>query len=82
MLSYAYFNQGIYDQGKKWCLKVYKKMEQMPVDRRYRINSMYADYFETPYEEIKYLRQHLEIDNQNPRTYYDLGLAYMNIIPI
>jgi tetratricopeptide (TPR) repeat protein len=79
MLSYAYFNQRIYDQGKIWCLKVFKKMEQMTPLQKIRINSMYADYFETPYEKIMFLKQHLEIDNQNPRTYYALGLAYLNI---
>jgi tetratricopeptide (TPR) repeat protein len=35
--------------------------------------------FETPYEEIKYLKQFLEIDNQVPAIFYDLGIAYNHL---
>ncbi len=29
-----------------------------------------------PFEELKYKRQYLEIDDQYPGTYYDIGLTY------
>jgi tetratricopeptide (TPR) repeat protein len=79
MLPFAYANQGLYFQAKKWCLKVYKKREQMSMMQKAHTNWMYAFYFETPYEEIKYLKQELEIDNQLPVHYYELGRVYNNL---
>jgi tetratricopeptide (TPR) repeat protein len=38
---------------------------------------MYSLYFETPYEEIKSLRQLLQIDDQLPYIYYGIGRAYV-----
>jgi tetratricopeptide (TPR) repeat protein len=39
----------------------------------------YARYFETPYEEIKYLEQLRELDDQIPFTYYLLGGDYRRL---
>ena len=36
-------------------------------------------YFETPNEEIKYLKQLLDFDNQNPNVYYSLGSGYYDL---
>jgi len=79
MLPFAYANQGLYVQAKKWCLKVYEKKEQMSMMQKAHTNWMYAFYFETPFEEIKYLKQELEVDNQLPVHYYELGRVYNNL---
>jgi tetratricopeptide (TPR) repeat protein len=42
-------------------------------------NRNHAFFYETPVEEIKYLRLYLEIDDKFPGTYYDIGLKYSNI---
>jgi len=76
MLSFAYLNQGLLQEAKKWCLKVYEEREQMPMLSKIYVNFTYAALFETPYEEIKYLKQFLEIDNQFPVIFYNLGIAY------
>jgi tetratricopeptide (TPR) repeat protein len=75
-LSSAYYNQNLYDEGKKWCLRVYKKREQMPILLKLWTERTYSLNFETPYEEIKCLRQLQEIDDQLPVTYYSIGRAY------
>jgi tetratricopeptide (TPR) repeat protein len=79
MLPFAYANQGLYEQAKKWCLKVYENREQMSMMQKAHTNWMYAFYFETPFEEIKYLKQELEIDNLLPVHYYELGRVYNNL---
>jgi tetratricopeptide (TPR) repeat protein len=88
MLSVAYYNQELYNQARNWCFKVYEKRDQMPIAQNLHINWLYAMLFETPNEEIRYLRQELEIDNQLPAHYYELALCYSklhqydNAIPI
>jgi tetratricopeptide (TPR) repeat protein len=79
MLSFAYNNQDLYDHAKKWCLRVYEKKEQMSVIQKAHTNWMYASYFETPYEQIKYLKQELEFDNQMPAHFYELGWIFINL---
>jgi tetratricopeptide (TPR) repeat protein len=72
----TYYNQGLNDEAKKWCLRLYKKREQMPLMYQLLINDTYALLFETPYEGIKYLRQILEIDDQQPMISYLIGTRY------
>ena len=75
-LSTACGNQGLYEEAREWLLKAYKKREQAPLRLKILINKHYAFFFETPYEEIKCLRQLLEIDDIFPGNYYDIGLKY------
>jgi tetratricopeptide (TPR) repeat protein len=79
MLSMAYSNQGLYGDAKKWCLKAYEKMEQMPMQEKLIVNWGYAFLFETPYEQIKNLKQLQEIDNQVPTINYLLADAYWRL---
>ena len=76
MISYCYWNQSLYEEGKKWCQKVYEKKDQMPLTIKTSANVIHAMYYETPYESIKYLRQLLEIDDQLPDVYTDIGFDY------
>ena len=79
LISCTYRNQGMYDEAKKWGLKLYKKRDQMSLLEETDVNRLYADLFETPYEGIKYTKQLLEIDDQNPRFYYNLACFYGNL---
>jgi tetratricopeptide (TPR) repeat protein len=75
----SYANESLYDQAKKWCLKAYENRDQMPIQQKIDINRIYALYFETPNEEIKYLKQLLDFDDQNPVAYYSLGNSYFDL---
>jgi tetratricopeptide (TPR) repeat protein len=75
-LSVAYYNEYLYDDAKKWCLMAYKKRDQMPLQLKIITNRVYAILFETPVEEIKYLRQLQELDDLVPSYYYSSGYAY------
>jgi tetratricopeptide (TPR) repeat protein len=79
MLSFAYLNQGMYDQAKKWCLKVYARKDNLDIQQKLMINWLYANCYESPYEQIKCLRQLLMIDDQAPNYYFLLGLAYWEL---
>jgi tetratricopeptide (TPR) repeat protein len=75
-LSYSYFNLRSYEQAKKWCLRIYEKVNQMPMQQQIYTNRAYSLFFETPYEEIQYVKQLQEIDDQLPFNYYSLGWIY------
>ncbi|TFG41407.1 MAG: tetratricopeptide repeat protein, partial [Bacteroidia bacterium] len=76
MMSYGYWNLYLYDEGKKWCMKVYENKDQLPEIIRIEADIVHSMYFETPYESINHMRQLLEIDDQLPDTYTDIGFDY------
>ena len=43
------------------------------------INSLYAGAFETPHEQIIYIKQHLDYDGRDPGFLYLLGITYYNL---
>ncbi len=78
-ISFSYGNQGLYKEAKQWCLRFYKKRDVMPMIQKILINYTYANYFETPNEEIKYLRQLQELDDLLPTYYFLTGVAYFQM---
>ncbi len=76
LLSVACVNEGLYEQAKEWSIKAYDKRDQMSPRARLVTEKNHAGFFGTPFDELKYLRQYLEIDDQFPGTYYDIGLIY------
>jgi tetratricopeptide (TPR) repeat protein len=79
MVSLSYGNEGDYDEAKKWCLRAYKKRDQMSVQQQLNANRVYAEYFETPREAIKYLKQRLDYDDKDPIVLYNLGRCYSDL---
>ena len=79
-LAVAYASQGSYDQGKKWILGIYGRRNQMPLSIKTIVDYTYAGYFETPHEQIKYLTQYLEIDDQNAFLLRLLANAYKELL--
>ncbi len=75
-LSVTYEQQGLIEQAKKWCISAYKKRDLMSLRQKYYSNWLHARFFETPNEEIKFLRQLLEIDDKLPFAYYEIGNGY------
>jgi tetratricopeptide (TPR) repeat protein len=79
MLSVVCVNKGAYIEARKWSDKAYSKVDRMSNELKILTNRNHAFFYETPVEEIKYLKQYLEIDDKFPGTYYDIGLEYSNI---
>ncbi len=78
-ISFAYSNQGKYEQGKDWCLRYYRKLDMMTVQQKLWANYQYAVYFKTLNEAITYLRQLKDIDDQQPLIYYGIGDCYLEM---
>jgi tetratricopeptide (TPR) repeat protein len=78
-LSIAYEKQGLIEQAKKWCIRAYEKSDLIPLRQKYYTNWLHARFFETPNDEIRYLRQLLEIDSQLPFAYYEIGNGYNDL---
>ncbi len=76
LLSAACINEGLFEEAKEWSIKAYAKRDRMSPRTRLVTERNHAGFFGTPYDELKYLRQYLEIDDQFPGTYYDIGLIY------
>jgi len=67
------------EEAAKLVLKFYNKKDQLPIQLKTKLEQCYAYCFETPFEEIKCLKQLQEFDDQEPRNYYNLGEAYIRI---
>jgi TolB-like protein len=78
-LSMRYLNLGMNKEAKEWCLVAYKKKEGANKNDRIMIDWYYATLFETPVEEIRYLRQYQEADDQVPVSYWQTGNAYLKL---
>lgn len=79
LLGFSYGNQDQFEEAKKWTLKVYEKRANVPIWQKIWINWGHAMYFETPYEEIIYLKQLQEFDDQMPFIYGELGYCYLKL---
>jgi tetratricopeptide (TPR) repeat protein len=76
MLSLTYDFQLLYDQAKECLIRAYKARDQMSMQQKLFVNYAYAWLFETPYEEIKYLKQLLEFDDEMPFVLESLSYSY------
>jgi tetratricopeptide (TPR) repeat protein len=65
-----------YKQAKEWVLKGYKKLDKMDIGNKLITNYLYTMYLKTPNEAIRYAEEMIDLDNQNPDTYYTLGDTY------
>ena len=79
MLSMAYLNLSLFQESRKACLEIYNRRDQIPYQQKLMANWIYAVNFETPQEEINYVRQLLEIDDQFPNYHFLLGSAYLGL---
>jgi tetratricopeptide (TPR) repeat protein len=75
-LAVSYGNQSLYEDAKKWSLKAYEKRDNVPRIDKVFAEQIYATYCGSLIEAIKYLRQMLDIDDQQAAVYYELGVIY------
>jgi tetratricopeptide (TPR) repeat protein len=75
-ISLAYYNLNNYTHGREWCIKSREKYDLMSLKDKIRNDALYALYFKTLSDRIKYLRQLLNIDDQNPMTWFNIGDCY------
>ena len=75
-IAFTYGNQGDFKDAKKWALKLYTKRGQMPLLLKNIANFTYAVYFETPVEQIKYMKEGVEYNEESPTYYWNIGDVY------
>jgi len=75
-LSFTYSIWGNDTPAKRWCRMAYEKRDALPLKEKLMLDHLNAFYFETPIEEIKYIKRILEVDELNCTYWYLLGLAY------
>lgn len=79
-LALAYYNESDYEQGKEWCRKYCLKKDLMNMRDRIAANSLHALFFGTYFDRIKYLKQLLDLDDQNPMTWFNIGDCYYEMM--
>ena len=75
-LSFVYRVMGNDKLAKNWCVLANEKRHELPLKGKLMLDHLSAYYFETPVEQIKYIKQILEIDEMNPFYSYLLGMAH------
>jgi tetratricopeptide (TPR) repeat protein len=79
-LSWALYFQGLYDEAKKCVIRTYHERDHMSMQQKLFVNYAYASIFETPYDEIKYLKQVLEFDDQMPFVLESISYSYEKLL--
>lgn len=75
-MALAYGNRGLNEQAKKATMEFVAKRDMLPARQKIMADWLYSIYYETPFKEIEYINQILEIDDQQPNWLYELGRAY------
>ncbi len=78
-LSFIYASILEFKQSEAWLDRSYEKRDQAPLRGQLYLDHLYATHYETPYEEIRYCRQLLEIDEMNTNYWFLLGYAYYKL---
>ena len=77
--TYANLMNGRSGAAKYWVNKAYEYRADLAIEEKLALDQLYAYFYETPYEEIKYLKQLIEIDEMNPLYWHQLGFAYYKL---
>jgi tetratricopeptide (TPR) repeat protein len=72
----SYIDKELYDSAKIYCLRLYNKRDQMTPQLTLKTEILYSALFKIPSTCIKYIKQLLELDDQQPGAYSGLGFWY------
>jgi len=75
-LLFGYLTTGNDELAKNLCNMAYKNRDELPLKGQLTLDYLHAYIFETPNDQIKYLKQILEIDELNSTYWKLLGKAY------
>jgi AraC-like DNA-binding protein/Tfp pilus assembly protein PilF/TolB-like protein len=78
-LSMRYKDLGKYEEAKKWCINAYSKRDRMNKNERIMADWYYSTLFGDPNDEIRYLKQYQNADDQVPISYSLAGYAYLRL---
>jgi len=78
-MSIAYENSGYIKESKYWLNIAYSKRNSLPLLEQLELEWYKSYYDETPNEQIRIIKQLLEIEDQSTMYWYALGLAYFEL---
>jgi tetratricopeptide (TPR) repeat protein len=78
-LSHTYGNQELYQEAKKWTLRLNEYKQKVTQMEKIMIETVNAHFFGTPSETIKYYKMLLDLDDQIAVAYYYLGRYYARL---
>lgn len=78
-ISYANLMYGRSVQAKYWVNKAYDRRDDLAHEEKLALDQLYAYFYESPHEEIKYIKQLIEIDDLNPMYWHQMGFAYYKL---
>jgi len=77
--SYANLMNGSTGAAKYWVNKAYEYRSLLAMEEKLALDQLYAYFYETPHEEIKYLKQMIELDEMNPMYWHQMGFSYYKL---
>jgi len=77
--TYANLMNGRTGAAKYWVNKAYEYRSLLAMEEKLALDQLYAYFYETPNEEIKYLKQLIELDEMNPMYWHQMGFAYYKL---
>jgi tetratricopeptide (TPR) repeat protein len=79
-IAISYYNSFRFAEAKPWVLKFYDKRERLSsMEEKINAEVVYSLLFRTHAERAKYLEQLVELDDQNPMRYFNLGDCYFEM---
>jgi tetratricopeptide (TPR) repeat protein len=78
LLSITYRGMGKDKLARNCCVKANKNRNVLPLLGKLKLDHLNAYYFETPNEQIRYIKQILEIDEMNSFYWFMFGSVYYN----
>lgn len=79
-IAISYYNSFRFAEAKPWVLKFYGKRDLMiSMEQKLNAEVVYSYLFRTHAERAKYQEQLIELDDQNPTSYFNLGDCYFEM---
>lgn len=75
-LSHAYMMLGMDRRAKQSVLVAYEKRDYLPLKEKLTLDLLYAYFYETPQDEIKYLNQLIALDDMDPTYWHQLAFTH------
>ena len=78
-LAHSYHMNGADGPARQIVVSLYEKKDRVSVSEKLRLGHLYAYFFETPHEEMKYVQQLLDLDEMNPMYWHLLAAVYYRL---
>jgi len=78
-LAHAFHMNGADAEARKIVTGAYEKKDGLSLKDRLMLEHLHAYFFETPYDEMKYAQQLVDLDAMNPMYYHFLAVAHYKV---